>query len=110
MTLTAPATPRQRRASKDQAPQRTCVVCRTARAKRTLIRLTKPATGALIIDQRARTPGRGAYLCPNRACWTDRTTVDQLARALRHPLSEDDGATLHPLANTLPPAQPERHP
>jgi predicted RNA-binding protein YlxR (DUF448 family) len=91
-------------------PQRTCVVCRTARAKYDLVRLTKPARGVLIIDQPARTPGRGAYLCRSRNCWTDQTTSDQLARALRHPLSDDDHATLHTFATTLPTREPERNP
>ena len=105
MTATARTTQPPRR-----TPQRTCVVCRTPRAKHTLIRLTKPAHAPLIIDQRARTPGRGAYLCPNRTCWTHPTTTDQLTRALHHPLNDHDRTTLHTFANTLPTPEPERNP
>ena len=107
MTLTASASQRQRRAPKNKAPQRTCVVCRTARDKPDLVRLTKSPDAALIVDQRARTPGRGAYLCRRHACWTDDTTPEQLTRALRRPLSDQDRATLHDFAHTIATAEPE---
>ena len=43
-------------------PQRTCVACRTARAKRELVRVVRSPAGELSVDLRGKAPGRGAYL------------------------------------------------
>ena len=49
-------------------PQRSCVACRTTRAKRELLRIVRRPTGEVIWDQTAKAAGRGAYLCPDLAC------------------------------------------
>jgi hypothetical protein len=50
-------------------PQRSCVACRTARAKRELVRIVRAPDGAISIDDTGRAAGRGAYLCRDAACW-----------------------------------------
>ena len=53
-----------------RVPTRSCVACRTARAKRELVRIVRTPDGELKIDETGRLAGRGAYLCRDAACWT----------------------------------------
>ena len=82
-------------------PQRSCVACRRTQAKRELIRLFRTAEGAVQVDERARAPGRGAYLCRDRACWSRALAEGSLARALRTGLTEQDRAALEAHASGL---------
>ncbi|OGO06336.1 MAG: hypothetical protein A2Y92_02040 [Chloroflexi bacterium RBG_13_57_8] len=50
-------------------PQRTCVACRRVRNKRELVRLVCAPSGDIEIDATGKKEGRGAYICPDRACW-----------------------------------------
>ena len=63
-------------------PFRTCVGCRTARPKRELIRLVRTPAGAVVVDPTGKLNGRGAYLCPDEACWTQAERRRGLERAL----------------------------
>ena len=63
-------------------PQRTCVACRTVRAKRELVRIVRSSQGELAIDLRGKAPGRGAYLDPDPACLERGLRDGMLARAL----------------------------
>ncbi|MGH2378185.1 MAG: RNase P modulator RnpM [Candidatus Limnocylindria bacterium] len=64
-------------------PQRTCVACRTGRAKRELVRVVRAAgTGTLSVDARGKAAGRGAYVCADAACLERGLTEGSLARAL----------------------------
>lgn len=49
-------------------PQRQCVGCRVMKSKRELIRVVRPQEGSIALDFSGRSPGRGAYLCPDPAC------------------------------------------
>jgi predicted RNA-binding protein YlxR (DUF448 family) len=84
-------------------PLRTCVACRRTRPKRELVRLVHaaPATchserseesrgGAIEIDVTGRREGRGAYLCPEPACWEKALKGAALEKALRGTLSRHD--------------------
>lgn len=82
-------------------PQRSCIACRTARAKRALIRLVRGPDGAARVDAQGREAGRGAYLCATRACWERALSTGALGRALRAELSTDQRATLKAYAATL---------
>ncbi|MCU0587102.1 MAG: DUF448 domain-containing protein [Syntrophobacteraceae bacterium] len=45
-------------------PTRMCLVCRSRRAKGSLLRLAlDPVTGQVVRDEIQRLPGRGAYVC-----------------------------------------------
>ncbi len=50
-------------------PQRTCVVCRSERGKRELVRIVRTPDGAVRVDPTGKVAGRGAYLCKARPCW-----------------------------------------
>lgn len=49
-------------------PERRCLGCRAVRPKAGLIRLAASDDGRLVVDGRAVLRGRGAYLCPSKAC------------------------------------------
>jgi len=77
------------------------VACRTARAKRDLVRVVRTPAGDLRLDETGRLAGRGAYLCRDAACW--RTALDKggLQRALHAPLTGEIRAALEagPMTN-----------
>ena len=63
-------------------PTRTCVGCRTARPKRELVRLVRQLSGEAVVDPSGKLNGRGAYVCPDEACWTLAERRRGLERAL----------------------------
>ena len=71
-------------------PQRTCIGCRTASAKREFVRVVRTLEGAVEVDPSARRAGRGAYLCARRSCWEEAIKRDRLARALRTTIAARD--------------------
>lgn len=75
-------------------PQRTCVGCGSAAAKRELIRFVRTPTGAVELDPTGKRPARGAYLCRTPECWEQAIKKGRLERALRTKLSSDDREVL----------------
>ncbi|MBN1581169.1 MAG: YlxR family protein [Anaerolineae bacterium] len=63
-------------------PQRTCIGCRQVRAKREMVRVVRTPEGTLVIDKTGKQNGRGAYLCPDQACWLAALKGDRLGKAL----------------------------
>jgi predicted RNA-binding protein YlxR (DUF448 family) len=63
---------------------RTCAACRVRRPQQELLRI-RLVDATLVIDDAVRGPGRGAYLCPLRACVERARARDAsaLRRALR---------------------------
>ena len=98
---TAPAHAAPRR----KLPERTCVACRTARAKRELVRVVRSPVGELSVDLRGKAPGRGAYLDPDPACLERGLAEGALAKALEIPI---DQATADRLRVELAAAAKER--
>jgi predicted RNA-binding protein YlxR (DUF448 family) len=64
-------------------PQRTCVGCRTAGSKRSLLRIARSPQGHVTVDERGSAPGRGAYVHRNRTCLEAALARGALWRALR---------------------------
>ncbi len=52
----------------ERGPHRTCVACRKEEAREDLLRLVAAPDGSVVVDLRARLPGRGAWVHPDRAC------------------------------------------
>jgi predicted RNA-binding protein YlxR (DUF448 family) len=75
-------------------PQRTCVACRSVRSKRELVRLVRTGEGNIEIDATGKKDGRGAYICPDRACWERALQGRSLERTLRANLTREDRARL----------------
>jgi predicted RNA-binding protein YlxR (DUF448 family) len=88
-------------------PQRTCVACRTARAKRELVRVVRSPLGELSVDLRGKAPGRGAYLDPDPGCLERGLAAGVLSRALEIDI---DGMTADRLRVELAAAAKERRP
>ena len=49
-------------------PMRQCLGCREMKPKRELIRVVRSPEGEVSLDFRGKSPGRGAYVCPNIGC------------------------------------------
>src|SRR5262245_42966486 len=64
-------------------PRRTCIGCRQAAAKSTLIRLVRVAGGHAKVDLAGVVAGRGAYVCPNEACLGKALAAGRLTHALK---------------------------
>jgi len=69
-------------------PQRTCVACRSVRAKRDLVRIVRSPTGDLAVDLRGKAAGRGAYCDPDATCLDRGLRDGAIARALEVTIDE----------------------
>jgi predicted RNA-binding protein YlxR (DUF448 family) len=85
-------------------PQRRCIACGQVRSKRELMRIVRTPGGRVQVDPTGKHPGRGAYLCQQRACWERGLARGQLERALKVPLSPEDRAELEAYGQGIPPA------
>ena len=87
-------------------PQRTCIACRTVRAKREFVRIVRTAENQVLADPSGKRAGRGAYLCRLRDCWDtaleNRGRLEQ-ALKLETAIDPEDLTRLHEYAATLPP-------
>ncbi len=79
-----------RRQRTKHVPERTCVACRARRPKRELVRIVRTSDSTLVIDETGKHNGRGAYLCPRRACWERALRQGTLGHALRYTLTDAD--------------------
>lgn len=84
-------------------PQRTCVGCRTASAKRGFVRIVRTPEGTVEVDPTAKRNGRGGYLCARFECWDEALRKERLARALRTTISRADRDELLRYAQRLKP-------
>ena len=60
---------------------RQCVGCREMKPKRELIRVVRSPEGQVSLDFRGKSPGRGAYVCPDPACLAKARKSRALERA-----------------------------
>src|SRR5512140_2117966 len=91
-------------------PQRTCIACRTVRAKRELVRVVRTAENHVEADATGKKAGRGAYLCRQRECWEEVLGMrGRLEHALKleTPLEQQDLVRLREFAAALPPRSNE---
>ncbi len=70
------------------------MACRVRGAQADLVRVARLPDGSVRLDPAGRLDGRGAYLCPDPACWGAALRRGALERALRAPLSADIRTTL----------------
>ena len=91
-------------------PQRTCIACRTVRAKREFVRIVRTSENQVLADPTGKKAGRGAYLCRQRECWDtaleNRGRLDQ-ALKLDTTINSEDLERLREYAATLPPRPSE---
>ena len=74
---------RARHRSARATPRRTCVVCRTTTAKRTLHRIVRSPAGTVSYDPTGKAAGRGAYLCGQPDCLDMAVRRRSIQRALK---------------------------
>lgn len=67
----------------EPGPERTCIACRSTERRDALVRLVLDPDGRVIVDLRAKLPGRGAWVHASRDCLRSLDTDPQRAsRAL----------------------------
>jgi uncharacterized protein len=67
-----------------------------------MVRIVRTMVGVIEIDTTGKRSGRGAYVCPRRACWNAALIKGQLAHALETEISEVDRQALERYAQSLP--------
>jgi predicted RNA-binding protein YlxR (DUF448 family) len=87
-------------------PQRTCVACRRVRPARELIRVVRLPCGTVELDVAGKKPGRGAYLCPTRACWDAALSKELVGQALRTKIPREQREALRQHRESLPTSSP----
>jgi predicted RNA-binding protein YlxR (DUF448 family) len=92
---------RSRSVAGNGQPQRTCVVCRSTTAKRTLHRIVRSPSGAVSYDPTGKAPGRGAYLCGQPACLETALKRHSIQRALKVSDAAAVGGAIESLRNAL---------
>lgn len=70
-------------------PMRQCTGCREMKPKRELVRVVKSPEGEISLDFRGKSPGRGAYVCPDPACLKKAIKSKALDRALETTIPEE---------------------
>ncbi len=91
-----------KRGKRRRIPERTCVACRRKAPKGMLVRIVRTPEGEIVVDERGKRNGRGAYLCRNRSCWERAIERGSLARALRTALTAEQAEALLAYAASLP--------
>jgi predicted RNA-binding protein YlxR (DUF448 family) len=70
--------------------------------KRNLVRLVRTSEGQLVIDASGKRNGRGAYLCRQKSCWETAVKGEQLSKALRMEIGQDEKRVLQEFLSALP--------
>ncbi|OFI36655.1 hypothetical protein BIU82_12910 [Arthrobacter sp. SW1] len=92
------------RSSRGQQPVRTCIGCRKHGARNELIRLVASGGGSpvVLVDERRRMAGRGAWLHPSGNCLMLAIKRRAFARALA---GASDAAAVERYIEGMPPAE-----
>lgn len=70
-------------------PQRKCVGCNEMKDKKLLLRIVRSPEGEISLDLTGKKNGRGAYVCPDKACITKAVKEKRLERALEKSISDE---------------------
>lgn len=70
-------------------PQRKCVGCNEMKDKKALLRIVRSPEGEISLDLTGKKNGRGAYVCPDKACITKAVKEKRLERALEKSISDE---------------------
>lgn len=75
-------------------PQRSCIGCRTVRAKPELVRIVHTPDDRYVLDPAGKVPGRGAYVCPTAGCLETALKRKGFDRAFRGSVPKEAAAEL----------------
>ena len=70
-------------------PQRQCMGCPERKEKRQLIRVVRKTDGSVCVDFSGKVSGRGAYICPDKACLNKALKSKSLERSLEVAIPEE---------------------
>jgi predicted RNA-binding protein YlxR (DUF448 family) len=70
--------------------------------KKELIRVVRSPEGAVSLDFRGKSPGRGAYVCPDAACLAKARKSKAIERAFSAPLPPEVWAALEQQMKEVP--------
>ena len=66
-----------------KVPMRKCIGCNEMKSKKELIRVIRTPEGEILLDATGKKNGRGAYVCPDRACLTKAIISKGLERSFQ---------------------------
>ncbi len=75
-------------------PMRMCTGCGEMKPKKELIRVVKSPEGVISLDKTGRSPGRGAYICPDLECLKKARKAKRIERVFELPIPEEVYDTL----------------
>ena len=75
-------------------PIRRCTACGKQDAKGTMLRVARSSEGLVAVDPKGKAPGRGAYVCPEAACFEQGVRRGRLEHTLKVKLSPEERAKL----------------
>ena len=64
-------------------PLRKCTGCNEMKNKKEMIRIVRDQEGNFSLDFHGKKPGRGAYICPNKACLAQAEKNNGLERSFK---------------------------
>ena len=70
-------------------PERKCMGCNEKKAKKELIRVVRTPEGTVELDTTGKKSGRGAYICPRKACFEKAYKSKRLERCLEVVIPEE---------------------
>ena len=70
-------------------PQRTCIVCRTQKNKKELLRIAKNKDNVIKVDELGKEPGRGAYICYDMECLKKAQKTKKIEKALEISIEQE---------------------
>lgn len=75
--------------STKKVPLRQCIGCGEMKSKKEMIRILKTESEGIVLDATGRKNGRGAYLCPDVACFQKAVKNKGLERSFKMPVPKE---------------------
>ena len=70
-------------------PMRQCLGCNEHKPKRELIRVVRSPEGEISLDPNGKKSGRGAYICPSKACFVKARRSKRIEKMLECTIPEE---------------------
>ena len=80
--------------STKKVPLRQCIGCGEMKNKKEMIRILKTEAEGIVLDATGRKNGRGAYVCPDAACFQKAVKNKGLERSFKMPIPKEVYETL----------------
>ena len=69
-------------------PMRKCVGCNESKSKKELVRIVRSPEGEISLDLTGKKSGRGAYICPDAACFKKARKSKRIDKILETPVPD----------------------